>query len=84
MVRGAGCRAINLRIRRREKNVLDIPFYRSGDSAQNHGRECNGDVTTVEKTRAEPEDRNCARRLEILPSGSYRRVVADRSMLAAA
>jgi hypothetical protein len=42
------------------------------------------DVTTVEKTRAEPEDRNCARRLEILPSGSYRRVVADRSMLAAA
>ncbi len=30
MVRGAGCREINLRIRRREKNVLDIPFYRSG------------------------------------------------------
>jgi hypothetical protein len=31
MVRGAGCREINLRIRRREKNVLDILFYRSGD-----------------------------------------------------
>jgi hypothetical protein len=30
MVRGAGCHEINLRIRRREKNVLDIPFYRSG------------------------------------------------------
>src|SRR4029077_17130609 len=30
MVRGAGCREINLRVRRREKNVLDIPFYRSG------------------------------------------------------
>ena len=29
LVRGAGCREINLRIRRREKNVLDIPFYRS-------------------------------------------------------
>jgi hypothetical protein len=29
MVRGAGCHEINLRIRRREKNVLDIPFYRS-------------------------------------------------------
>jgi hypothetical protein len=28
-VRGAGCREINLRIRRREKNVLDIPFYRA-------------------------------------------------------
>jgi hypothetical protein len=28
-VRGAGCREINLRIRRREKNVLDILFYRS-------------------------------------------------------
>jgi hypothetical protein len=30
MVRGAGCHEINLRIRRREKNVLDIPFYRPG------------------------------------------------------
>ena len=30
MVRGAECREINLRIRRREKNVLDIPFYRPG------------------------------------------------------
>jgi hypothetical protein len=29
MVRGAGCHEINLRIRRREKNVLDIPFYRT-------------------------------------------------------
>jgi hypothetical protein len=26
----AGCHEINLRIRRREKNVLDIPFYRLG------------------------------------------------------
>jgi len=34
MVRGARCREINLRIRRREKNVLDIPFYKSGDYAQ--------------------------------------------------
>src|SRR6266700_7554823 len=34
---GAGCREINLRIRRREKNVLDIPFYRSGVCAQNKG-----------------------------------------------
>jgi hypothetical protein len=31
LVRGAGCREIDLHIRRREKNVLDIPFYRSGD-----------------------------------------------------
>src|ERR1700692_958919 len=31
MVRGTGCRETNLRVRRREKNVLDIPFYRSGD-----------------------------------------------------
>jgi hypothetical protein len=30
MVRGAGCREINPRLRRREKNVLDIPLYRSG------------------------------------------------------
>src|SRR5436189_1388690 len=30
MVRGAGCREINPRLRRRDKNVLDIPFYRSG------------------------------------------------------
>src|SRR5260370_6570329 len=30
LVRGAECREINLRIRRREKNVLDIPFYRPG------------------------------------------------------
>ena len=33
MVRGTGCRETNLRVRRREKNVLDIPFYRSGDYA---------------------------------------------------
>jgi hypothetical protein len=30
MVRGAGCREINPRLRRREKNVLDKSFYRSG------------------------------------------------------
>ncbi len=35
MVRGAGCREINLRIRRTEKNVLDIPSYRAGVSTQN-------------------------------------------------
>ena len=28
-LRGAGCRESNPRLRRREKNVLDIPFYRS-------------------------------------------------------
>ena len=32
MVKGAECREINLRIRRREKNVLDIPLYRTGHS----------------------------------------------------
>jgi hypothetical protein len=30
MARGAGCRELNPRLRRREKNVLDISFYRSG------------------------------------------------------
>jgi hypothetical protein len=30
LVRGAECRELNSRIRRREKNVLDIPFYRPG------------------------------------------------------
>jgi hypothetical protein len=36
MVREAGCREPNSRLRRREKNVLDISFYRSGHrSAQN-------------------------------------------------
>src|SRR2546421_8492085 len=30
MVVGAGCRGENPRLRRREKNVLDFPFYRSG------------------------------------------------------
>ncbi len=29
MVTGAGCRGENPRLRRREKNVLDSPFYRS-------------------------------------------------------
>src|SRR6266567_4033683 len=32
MVTGAGCRGENPRLRRREKNVLDNPFYRSGVS----------------------------------------------------
>src|SRR5580692_9291353 len=32
MVRGAGCREPNPRLRRREKNVLDIPLYRTGHS----------------------------------------------------
>ena len=35
MVRGAGCREPNSRLRRREKNVLDIPLYRSGHYTQN-------------------------------------------------
>ncbi len=30
MVTGAGCRGENPRLRRREKNVLDNAFYRSG------------------------------------------------------
>src|SRR5437879_12977762 len=30
MMTGAGCRGENPRLRRREKNVLDNPFYRSG------------------------------------------------------
>ena len=44
MVRGAGCREINLRIQRREKNVLDILFYRSGDYTHNldHWRFASG------------------------------------------
>src|SRR6266496_3580215 len=35
MATGAGCRGENPRLRRREKNVLDIPFYRAGVSAEN-------------------------------------------------
>jgi len=31
MVTGAGCRGENPRLRRRQKNVLDIPSYRTGD-----------------------------------------------------
>ena len=39
LVRGAGSRELNSRLRRREKNVLDIPFYRAGRlNAQNHLR----------------------------------------------
>src|SRR5580765_7995579 len=48
----AGCREINLRIWRWEKNVLDIPFYRSGDYTSLRRlfaffgvNECSGDVT---------------------------------------
>ena len=37
MVRGAGCREPNPRIPHREKNVLDMPSYRSGDYTQNRG-----------------------------------------------
>ena len=43
-------RELNPRLRRREKNVLDISFYRSGDCAQNPQlgvSECNGDVSPV-------------------------------------
>jgi len=32
MVRGAGCREPNPRLRRREKNVLDIPLYRPANA----------------------------------------------------
>src|ERR1039458_10770321 len=35
MLRGAGCREPTPRLRRREKNVLDIPLYRSGHYTQN-------------------------------------------------
>ena len=35
LVRGAGSRELNSRLRRREKNVLDIPFYRPGHYTQN-------------------------------------------------
>src|SRR5579864_5540257 len=35
LVREAGCREINLHIRRWENNVLDIPFYRAGRYTQN-------------------------------------------------
>ena len=45
MVRGAGCREPNPRIPRREKNVLDMPSYRSGDYTQNQVNECNGDIS---------------------------------------
>ena len=45
MVRGAECREINLRIRRREKNVLDIPLYRSGHNTQNP---CSGILSVME------------------------------------
>jgi hypothetical protein len=47
MVRGAGWREPNPRLRRREKNVLDIPLYRTGDYAQNPVNERNRDVTTA-------------------------------------
>src|SRR5438105_15106700 len=35
MVTGTGCRGENLRLRRREKNVLDIPSYRTDDNLRN-------------------------------------------------
>src|ERR1700675_3348077 len=38
MVRGAGCRELNPRLRRREKNVLDIPLYRSALALNDRGR----------------------------------------------
>src|SRR5271157_4919407 len=47
MVRGAGWREPNPRLRRREKNVLDIPLYRPGVYTQNPRRECNQDFATV-------------------------------------
>ena len=48
LVRGAGCREINLRIRRREKNVLDIPFYRSGEQCFRLGYSAGGVQTVCE------------------------------------
>ena len=41
MGRGAGCREANLRLRRREKNALDIPFYRPGQQP------CSSQKSTV-------------------------------------
>src|SRR5438552_13748420 len=35
MVTGAGCRGENPRLRRRQKNVLDIPSYRTDDNLRN-------------------------------------------------
>src|SRR6266852_7264144 len=42
MVTGAGCRGENPRLRRREKNVLDIPSYRTGDCTHS-SFECCGE-----------------------------------------
>jgi hypothetical protein len=50
-VSGAGYREPNPLIRRWEKNVLDIPSYRSGHYTQNapaKGFECNGDTSPTE------------------------------------
>ena len=44
MVRGAGCREPNPRLRRREKNVLDIPLYRPGHFTQNP---CGGTMSVM-------------------------------------
>jgi hypothetical protein len=35
-VRGAGCRGKYPRLRRREKNVLDLPLYRTGNFTNYH------------------------------------------------
>ncbi len=40
MVTGTGCRGENPRLRRREKNVLDIPSYRTGDISPIELRQC--------------------------------------------
>src|SRR6266487_5897047 len=57
MVTGTGCRGENPRLRRREKNVLDIPSYRTGVSTSVRFpfaffgvSECNGDVTPIDVT----------------------------------
>jgi fatty acid desaturase len=47
LVRGAGCRELNSRLRRREKNVLDIPFYRTGHNAHRQ----SGRLSVKVKTR---------------------------------
>src|SRR5437667_8853170 len=51
MVAGTGCRGENPRLRRREKNVLDIPSYRTGVKHNFalfvHPEECQATTGTV-------------------------------------
>src|ERR1035441_6354181 len=55
LVRGAGCRGPNPRLRRREKNVLDMPLYRSGVAIENSfPKSAKTDLRRVAKTFFEP------------------------------